>query len=506
VAPTMPRSREQIVFVEGLVDGSLKLLEEMCGIALYTYQQEIAYRIFFSLLIGDSEEITIECARQSGKSETLACVAATTMVIFPKLAAMYPKDMVLQKFKHGVMIGCFGPTQDQSETIFSRIETRLTSETAKAVLNDDEIMDEMKQSGDLLKLKSGSFCRMQTAHPKARIESKTYHLIIIDEAQDADSESVRRRIHPMTTAVAGTIVKVGTPAAHKSDYYEAILRNKNRTTYGQSNHFSYTWKRAAKENPFYAQSIRKEMKRLGPDSDEFLMSYSNVWMLQRGMFITDEQINALGDRSMKIQRSWFKTPIVMGIDIAKKHDSTVCTAVFVDWDNPDEFGLYYHRVLSWFEMRGENWEDQYPQICEYASRYSVMRIGVDAQGMGDPVAEHLQKLMPRTEVVPLAMNPMDQTVRWQHLLQLIGRGYIGWPAHPEVRRLHTYQRFIQQMSEVEREYRGKYLLVGTPKNEKNSHDDYVDSLALACSLTIDMGGVPEVEQWSTNPFFQRGTG
>ena len=32
----------------------------------------------------------------------------------------------------------------------------------------------------------------------------------------------------MAVATAGTIVKVGTPAPYKVDYYEAILRNKRR--------------------------------------------------------------------------------------------------------------------------------------------------------------------------------------------------------------------------------------------------------------------------------------
>lgn len=497
---------ERIAFVQTLVNGCLQVLPELTGMDLYTYELEMADRVFFSLLIGDAEEITIECARQSGKSETLADVAATAMIVFPKLAAIYPNDPVIKKFKHGIQIGCFAPIDDQADTIFGRIVERLTSEQAKQFLTDPEIADDAKRSGNELRTRSGSVCRRQTAHATAKIESKTYHLIMIDEAQEADSTKVRKSIHPMAVATAGSILKVGTPAAFKSDYYEAIQRNKRRgTTYGKRNHFAYDWKRAAKENPYYAQSIKREKERLGEDSDEFQMSYCLKWMLDRGMFITEDEVDELGDKSMQTLPYYTESPIVIGIDVAKTHDSTVCTAVWVDWEHPDEFGLFEHRVINWLELHGENWESQYAQICDFVSRYYVMRIGVDAQGMGDPVAERLGVLLPNIEVIPMAMNPIDQSERWQHLLQLIQRKMIGWPAHSKTKRLVTYRRFVQQLTDVEKEYKGKFLMVGSPKNEKNAHDDYIDSLALACFLTKEMGEQNEVEQWSHNPLMERGS-
>jgi hypothetical protein len=495
----------EIKFAQELTDGCLKFLEELCDVELYTYQKEIADRIFFSLIIGDAEEITVESARQIGKSEVLADVAATAMIIFPKLAKMYPDHPVLRKFRTGLWVGCFGPTQLQSETIFSRIELRLTSARAKEILGDPEIDDRTMVGGKLIRLTgTNSFCRQQTAHPKAKIESKSYHLVLVDEAQDADSATVRKSVHPMLTATGGTICKIGTPSAHKSDFYEAIGRNRNRKSgSGKCNHFSVDYKRAAKENPFYEQAIEREKERLGEGSDEFQMSYNLRWLLDRGMFITDEQIDALGDTTMQAVQTWTNTPIVVGLDVAQKHDSTVLTALWVDWDRPDEFGLYDHRILNWKEIHGENWESQYRQICDFVSRYYVMRLAVDAQGMGGPVAERLQVLLPNVDVVPCAMNPVDQSARWQHLMQLIQRGLIGWPAHERTRRTQMYKRFTQQLAEVEKEYKGRYLTVGAPKNERNAHDDYIDSLALACSLTKDFGEAAHVEVWNTNPFFDR---
>lgn len=485
----------------------MKFLAMLCDVDLYTYQREVAERVFFSLLVEDGEEITVLSARQSGKSEALACTCATALVILPILAKLYPNDPVISKYKSGIYIGVFGPIDFMSENLFSRIRLRLNTEKAKAVLASPDIDEEVFGTTTILHLrKSQSFCRKQTAHPQAKVESSTYHLVVVDEAQDADATTVRKSIHPMLVATAGTIVKTGTSTSHISDFYEAINRNKRRKpTNGQKNHLEFDWHRAAKENRRYAKSIEKEKLRLGEDSDEFNMSFNLRWLLDRGMFLTEEQAGRLGDRSMERVPYYFDSPVVMGLDVARKHDSTVATALFVDWEHPDEFGLYHHVVLDWLELHGENWEAQYAQICEFASRWSVSRIGVDAQGMGEPIAERLAVLLPTIDVVPLPMNPIDQSERWRHLMQLLQREKVRWPAGDQTRRTKPFQRFVQQMTEVEKEYVGKYIKVEAPRNDKNAHDDYVDSLALAAWMTHDFGQVHEVVEWNHNPLLERST-
>ena len=143
---------------------------------------------------------------------------------------------------------------------------------------------------------------------------------MIDEAQDADSTKVRKSNPPHGCGYGRIIIKVGIPAPYKSDYYEAIQRNKRRgPTHGKRNHFAYDWRRAAKENPYYKLSIAKEKDRLGEDSDEIQMSYCLHWLLDRGMFITEEQLDLLGDKSMQAVQYYTDSPIVIGIDVAAKH-------------------------------------------------------------------------------------------------------------------------------------------------------------------------------------------
>jgi hypothetical protein len=491
---------ESQAFIDEIVEKCLIFLEHLCDVQLFPYQKVLARRIIESLIINDGEEITALFSRQSGKSETVANTVATCMVLFPRLATIYPK--LMGKFRRGLMVGTFAPVESQAETLYSRIVDRLTSDRGMEIMLDPEIDDAPVGGGKIIKLKrSGSFCRMQTANPRAKIESKSYHLIVIDEAQHADEYTVRKSIHPMGAFYNATIVKTGTPDVVKGDFYKAIQHNKRRQTRGRrQNHFEADWKVCAKYNKNYAKFVRKEMARIGEDSDEFLLSFALKWLLERGMFTTESQMEALGDKSMEVVKAWFKSPVVVGIDPARKMDSTVITVVWVDWDRPDEFGFYDHRILNWLELTGDDWEVQYFRIMEFLSNYDVLHCGVDSQGVGDAVAQRLAVLMPHVNVVPVGSNTGEQSERWKHLMQLMGRGMVGWPAHAKTRRLRPYKRFVQQMIDLEKKYQGKYMLAAAPE-EAEAHDDYPDSLAIACSMTRDVT-MPEVEV-SNAPFYER---
>jgi len=489
-------------FVDKLIDKMMDFLKVLVGHDLHPYQKPLARRIMESVIINDAEEITALAARQSGKSETVADTVVTLMILLPRLAKLYPD--LLGKFKDGVWVGLFAPTEGQAETLFGRAVTRLTSERALEILNDVEIDDKAARVGGVtrqIKLtNSGSSITMMTANPRAKIESKSFHLIVIDECQEADDFVVSKSISPMLAYYAGTMVKTGTPTTSKNNFYKAIQLNRRRQTGrgARQNHFQWDWKEVIKYNKNYERSIRKEMLRIGEESDEFQMSYCCKWLLERGMFITSSKMDELGDTSQELVKSWHKTPVVVGIDPARKTDSTVVTVVWVDWDRPDEFGYFDHRILNWLELQGDDWEEQYFQIVNFLENYDVLAIGVDANGVGDAVAQRLKLLVPRAEVMPITSSPSEQSKRWKHLQALIQRDMISWPAHAKTRRLRTWKRFYQQMTDAEITFKGPNFLVAAP-DEAYSHDDFVDSLSIACSLTQDLV-MPEVVA-SSNPFF-----
>jgi len=489
-------------FVNRIIDRILQFMVVLVGHDLHVYQKPLARRIIESVIINDGEEVTALASRQSGKTETVSDTLATLMVLLPLLAKIYPD--LLGRFKDGLWVGMFAPTESQAETLFSRTVTRLTSERAQEVLGDPEIDDQAAKVGGVTKMirlkKSGSTLTMMTANPRAKIESKSFHVIVIDECQEADDFVVSKSISPMLAYYAGTMIKTGTPTTSKNNFYRSIQLNKRRATGrgARQNHYQWDWRDVAKVNENYAKFIKKEMLRIGEDSDEFQMSYNCKWLLERGMFVTSTLLDELGDKSQELVKVWHQTPVVVGIDPARKMDSTVVTVVWVDWDRPDEFGYYDHRVLNWLELQGDDWEDQYFQIVNFLNNYDVLAVGVDSNGVGDAVAQRLKLLIPRSEVIPLTSSPTEQSKRFKHLQALIQRQALSYPAHAKTRRLRTWKRFYQQMTDAEVHYKGPNFTVAAPK-ENYAHDDFVDSLAIACALTVDLV-MPEIEA-SSSPFF-----
>jgi hypothetical protein len=489
-------------FVNKLIDKIMSFMVVLVGHDLHPYQKPLARRVIESVIINDGEEITALASRQSGKTETVSDVLATLMVILPLLAKLYPD--LLGKFKEGLWVGMFAPTESQAETLFGRTVTRLTSERALEVLGDPEIDDSTKRVGGVTRqiklMRSGSTITMMTANPRAKIESKSFHVIVIDECQEADDFTVSKSISPMLAYYAGTMIKTGTPTTSKNNFYRAIQLNKRKATGrgAKQNHFQWDWKDVSKVNPDYQKFIKKEMLRIGEESDEFQMSYNCKWLLERGMFVSSSVMDELGDTSQELVKVWHKTPVVVGIDPARKMDSTVVTVVWVDWDRPDEFGYFDHRVLNWLELQGDDWEEQYFQIVNFLSNYDVLAIGVDANGVGDAVAQRLKILLPRAEVMPLTSSPTEQSKRFKHLQSLIQRRAITYPNHAKTRRLRVHKRFIQQMTDAEVHFKGPNFSVAAPK-ETYAHDDFVDSIAIACSLTQELV-MPEIQSTSS-PFF-----
>lgn len=491
-------------FVQQLIDKIMQFMVLLVGHELHPYQRPLARRMIESVIINDGEEITALAARQSGKSETVANVVATLLILMPRLAKIYPD--LLGKFKDGLWVGIFAPTEGQVETLFGRTVSRLTSDRALQVMGDPEIDDMPSRPGGVTKSirlkKSGSTVMMMTANPRAKIESKSFHLIIIDECQEADDFVVSKSIAPMLAYYAGTMVKTGTPTTSKNNFYKAIQLNKRRQTArgARQNHYQWDWRDVIKCNDNYAKHIKKEMMRIGEDSDEFQMSYNCKWILERGMFVTESIMEELGDKSAEVVKAYHRTPVVVGIDPARKVDSTVVTVVWVDWDRPDEFGYYDHRILNWLEIQGDDWESQYFQILSFLEAYDVLAVGVDTNGVGDAVADRLKVLLPRAEVIAMSSSPGEQSGRYKHLQALIQRRMISWPSHAKTRRLRVWKRFYQQMIDAEKDFKGANMVVHAP-DEAHAHDDYVDSVSIACALTSQLS-TPAVEE-ASNPFYRR---
>lgn len=171
-----------------LADALVTIGEKMYGVPLYDYQRDPAIRIIYSMLVNDGGEITMLFARQSGKSEIFTFCIIIIGVFFPVLAKFLPE---LDHFKTGVKMGLIAPQLDQVETVYSRCMERLWSDEVIEFMSDKDI-DDKPLSTVHFKLRSGSFLKAQSGAKQSKIESKTYHIVFIDECQDMDTEKVHK--------------------------------------------------------------------------------------------------------------------------------------------------------------------------------------------------------------------------------------------------------------------------------------------------------------------------
>lgn len=188
--------------MEKLADVVLSFSQAMCGVTLHDYELEFGWRLIYSVLVEDAEEITALFSRQSGKTETTAVCVCGLLVMLPVLAEKLRHDRRIAKFAAGLWVGVYAPHYHQSNIMFRRMKARMYSQEAKSTLLDPDIDIDLTKKNVIenLRLPNGSFVHCGTAAPQAKIEGETFHLIICEEAQDIDRSVLRSSIHPMAAA------------------------------------------------------------------------------------------------------------------------------------------------------------------------------------------------------------------------------------------------------------------------------------------------------------------
>ena len=491
------------------------------GKHFFPYQAQFAKRIIRSMLENDGEEITALFSRQSGKSETVAIISGGMAIILPVLAymPMFLNDQRLIPYRNGLMIGIFAPALHQSQISFNRIKQYMATESAEEIFSDPDInavFDTNNGQNVVIRLANihvSSILTCMSASDGSNIEGKSYHLIIVDEAQDVSNFKYLKSISPMGAFYNATKILIGTPTTQKGFFYDSIERNiedfKKRIR--RKNHFQYNYETVSKYNPNYAKYIEGEKRRLGAESDEFQMSYNLKWLFERGMFIEMERLESLSIPSLGRTIFDRSKAHVVGIDLGKKSDSTIVTVGEVDWDNPiiiqvspdpnvQDYIVYDVCVKDWLEIQGDNWEEQYHMIMSYLKNFEIRRIVVDATGVGSPMADRLSVSVD-AEVIPFVFSTQAKSDMYKHFDSQIKQGRFHFPANEETQESLEYQRFMEQMTSLQKEYSGQHMVCKHP-DVRGAHDDYPDSAALMCWAAKGEGVSKPVTE-NVNPFIEK---
>lgn len=487
-----------------LVNLVFNFIEVYSGRTLYPYQEQFSKRVIRSVLTNDGAEITALFARQSGKSETISDTSGGMMILLPQLAnmPMFANDKRLQPFRDGLWIGIFAPSQRQAQITYNRIRSRLLSPSAEAVLNDPDFNLQFTTSnGQTCSLSNGSFVTAISASDGSSIEGESFKLIICEECQDISNYKITKSIHPMGAAYNATKVKIGTATTFKGNFYDAIQRNKLEYDNGETrvrNHFEYDCDVAAKYNPWYAKYIEGEKRSLGEKSDEYQMSYKLKWILERGMFIDIEQFEQNNLEPLLDVSLYDKSRThVAGIDLGGKGDDTVITIVEVDWTQPLQFDervdpetgetmvykTYNTYIKSWLKISNmPDYEEQYYMIMDFLAHFKLAKVVCDATR--EASISHRLRANLNCEVIPYIFTTKSKSEMYKNLETEISSGRARVPASEEVLKSEEYHKFIEQLGELQKDYRGSQLVVSHP-DEKNAHDDFC--LSLDTEILTDKG-------------------
>lgn len=481
----------------------------LTGMSLYEYQLEAVYAIIYSVITFSGDVKTMLFSRQSGKTEAVAFTVDTLCVILPALAKFLPD---LEQFKDGFRVGLFAPQTEQVVTTYSRAMTRIKSANAEMIMSDPDINVELSSASNL-KLSNGSFLAGQCASRHSKIESKTYDMVIVEEAQDVDDLIVSKSIEPMLSSTAGTLVKVGTTGMSKNHFWYEILHNRqtDRTLKDirQRNHYEYNFERiiADRRKQYdidgkryhlnYEADINRKLERWGRDSQAFKLAYALEWDLESGMLLTDKEFIGICNKKLGFQEPNSNDRIVAGIDIGKSPAETVVTVAKVtnvEGDKPIK------QIIFWGALGAMDYEAQHHAMLDIFVEFNVQEVYADYTGVGRAVVDRLiASCGEYVYITPYTFTSQSKSDMWYNFISDIQSRRLVVPANRAVRETTEFQKFEEQMKNCTKSFNGAFLVC---EKAQGYFDDFVDSCALMCLCANSEADKSEYElEVLDNPFY-----
>ena len=507
-----------LITTDAIVDRLVQCVSETLGVSLYPYQIAACVPIFKSVLEHKGETITHLWSRQSGKSTTNAGIASVLAIFLPELARMerfaddprfnlISDDGVYNGFKNGISIGIYAPTQNQSWVLFNKCRDALSSNfTAEACAELGVTFNTF--NGQCIRLSNGGKIISVSASDTSHVECETHHLIITDETQDISQRMMTKSLRPMLATTNGTFIQIGTPNERKCEFWRQIRRNKTaeRLT-GKKRHYFFPAELCTRYNEYYRKWVDKEKALHGEDSDYFRMAYRCEWIFDTGMFISEAALESLACRDGvwskvyedgSIHRLPRRFDLVVSYDPAKKNDMSVVTVLAVNWKEPvideiietedgdKEYRRYEKHVVAWAEFSGNDYERQYHGIRKFLKPFMprVKRFIIDSQALGEPIVDRYRAddMFAEVDVVGFPSSAVANDKMYKYVIGEIATKRVTYPSGPEAESNQHYNRFVIQMTEAEKEFKGGRLSVSAPEMA-DCNDDYVDGFAMAVYAT-----------------------
>lgn len=455
-----------------------KFVEYIDGRPLLPSQKSLSNIIIKSILNNDGDIIVGEFSRQTGKSTILSRTGVFLILFYFQIC----KKIGIKLFNE-FNIGNFAPQQEQAKSIFNMMKDFLILCKEKGF-----DIDFTTFNGNTIILE-GNFKRQifcSTASPTSKPESKTFHLIIYDEAQDLVDRQVEKAIMPMGSSTNATQCFIGVAGYQRCKFWKLIetLPQQYKVILPKiealkERRLMYE---ATKNNLYlaYEEYLKNQIKLNGisETSDHFATQYDLRWILERGQFIDYEKLMRL-KQSYNLYEEYAK-PVFAGIDWGKKHDSTIIT--FVDEDC---------FLLEWLAYKGDDYTTQINNITQHIKQKYIncKIINCDSTGTQDMAVDVLRSKINEARLTALVQpinfsTHKDSMYKNLHRLmfdvvmdgKVIEKAKIKIPQNLEG--TENFDRFIKEFLDLQKEIKNNKWHCQHPEGPQY-HDDYCDSLALA---------------------------
>lgn len=449
------------------------------NLTFYPYQEEISDQILKALLdnlritSGATEEdvkklkqveIAIELSRQAGKTYAVGHTCEFILTFLPVM------------FNRPIRIGIFAAQIDQAKISYGimRNSLRKAKATLLEVSNEEERYIKEEENAKKLVMPDGSSAAVAPINLVSQIEGLTLDLIIIDEAQVAKDKIVKHSIWPMGKVTNAPRVYIGKAGTQINYFYRLSQQSETIKVYFDD---VVPQRRKVYEQTkdpihlIYEQSVKSDIAEQGIEADEIQREYFGKWQIGTGQFTTPEELNALyTERGLTFRHT--KMYCFAGIDTAKHPDSTVVTVLRY---NPD---IKKKEVLSWIELRGENYQDQFDVIKDFLGNYNIVGLAIDSTGQGDFMPDmferHSKWKDENSGLYRVKFSAVSKDMIYKNLKISIKELLTTLPKQDK----KYSERFRSQVLDLQQEYKGQLLSVKHP-DSPDAHDDYPDSWALA---------------------------
>ena len=475
------------------------------GWKLFKYQIPCSDKIIRAVFTNSGETIAGEWTRQSGKTTTIVVTVGFLLLFYFPLCKRLNITTTPQ-----FNVGFFAPQMQQAQSSFNMLRDLLK----RAKQNKYDLQFDTF-NGDTINIKTEKYppCSVycMTASPTSKQESKTLNLILFDESQDLVDKVIDKAITPMGASTNAPEVFIGVGGYKKCRFlhhierlpedckfiipYDEVLKEREQL-YDKTGNDIYL---------NYHRHIEKRLREIGEDSDEFKTQYRLLWILERGQFVSYEKLMSL-EKEYELYDEYGKWDVLYaGIDWGKAHDSTILTII-----------NQRCQVIAWYEWSGDDYANQVEEIKYLVERKyrGLKTIRCDSTGNQDMGVDILRRYLEPINVevigVPFTSKSKDEMYKNLSRLmtdkiisgQVIQEAVFQFPKFPlqkknengsweKERSSVCKEKFIKQMCDLQKEIKNELWRCNHPDGP-TYHDDYCDSVALAC-----MQFLPRLEEVSS---------